>query len=557
MVLAGARAGCFSAVRYIVKDLDIPGGERWIDSDRRLRAVYDGVALGIVVVDLSNRILDGNRAFYALLGYRPGGLRLRRFDDLSYPSDAVAQRSLVDDLLAGRRDAFTVDVRLLRQDDTTLWARLTSSLVHDSAQTTRYRVIAVEDVSARVALDAEDKAQRDALKEQLRRAQRLETVGRFAGTIAHDFNNLLTVVRSNAEFIARGDGAARAEIVSYADDIRQSADRASSLTRQLLAFCRRQPAYPQAIDLNDALRDMEQLLTRLVGEDVGVGLRLMSGRSVVCTDPTRLQQIVLNIAVNAREEMPRGGSFIVETAEDSGTQSGVCTGAPQHGSRRRYVRLSLSHNGASIPDDVQPYLFDPLFDGAARGAGAALGLPTIRSIVAESGGFIRVRSSLGHGTTFDICFPAHEAATSAAATEVATGDDDLDRAAPDADEGCGTETILLVEDDAAVRQVTRRALEGMGYTMLVAENGADAIRLAAAYPGEIHLILTDVVMPGVSGPASVDRITMARPNVPAIYISGYADDILEEHGVIERVRRFVRKPFTPRELTRVIRDVLD
>ena len=541
----------------MVKDLDIPGGERWIDSDRRLRAVYDGVALGIVVVDLSDRILDGNRAFHALLGCRPGGLRLRRFDDLAYPSDAAAYRSLVDDLLAGHRDAFTVDVRLLRQDGTTLWVRLTSSLVHDNAQTTRYRVIALEDVSARVALDAEDKAQRDALEEQLRRAQRLEIVGRFAGTIAHDFNNLLTVVRSNAEFIAQGDGAARDEIVGHADDIRQSADRASSLTRQLLAFCRRQPAYPQVIDLNDALRDLEQLLTRLVGEDVGVGLRLTSAPAMVCTDPTRLQQIVLNIAVNAREEMPRGGSFIVETAADSGMQGGVCTGAPEHGSAGRYVRLSLSHSGASIPDDVQPYLFDPLFDAAGRGAGAALGLPTIRSIIAESGGFIRVRSSLGHGTTFDICFPAHDSATNSASTAVAVADDDLDRAAPDADEGCGTETILLVEDDAAVRQVTRRALQDMGYTMLVAENGADAIRLAAAYQGEIHLILTDVVMPGVSGPASVDRITMARPNVPAIYISGYADDILEEHGVIERVRRFVRKPFTPRELTRVIRDVLD
>lgn len=535
----------------MVKDLDLPGGERWIDSDRRLRAVYDGLALGVAVVDLSDRILDGNHAFHALLGCRPGGLRLRRFGDLAHPADAATLRSLADDLLAGRRDAFAADARLVRPDGTTLWARLTSSLVHDSSQTTRYRVIAAEDVSARVALDAEDKAERDALDEQLLRAQRMEIVGRFAGTIVHDFNNLLTVVRSNAEFILRGDAAERSEIERHAHDIRQSADRAALLTRQLLAFCRRQPAYPQVVDLNEVLRDMEQLLGRLVGEDVGIGFRLMPGTALVCTDVTRLQQIVLNVAVNAREALPRGGSFIVETAPEVTAPGNVRSGATDRGEPRCYVRLSLGHSGASIPDDVQPYRFDPLFDATSRGAGAALGLPTIRTIVAESGGFIRVRSSLGHGTTFDIYFPSRAEAAPAEAHDY------QGERAPDADEGRGTETILFVEDDAAVRQVTRRALEGMGYTVLVAENGADAIRLAAAYQGEIHLILTDVVMPGVSGPACVDRITMARPNVPAVYVSGYADDILEEYGVLERSRRFVRKPFTPRELTRVIRDVLD
>jgi PAS domain S-box-containing protein len=540
----------------MVKDLDLPGGERWIDSERRLRAVYDGVALGIAVVDLSDRILDGNRAFYGLLGYRAGELRLRRFDDLPFPSDAVALRVLVDELLIGRRLSFVTDLRLVTKDGGVFWARVTSSLVHDAGETSRYRVIAVEDISARVAADAERKAEREALAEQLLRAQRMEIVGRFAGTIAHDFNNLLTVIRTNSEFILRcaGQDAEQHDRARHAEEIRHAADRASAVTRQLLSFCRRQPTFAQVVDVNEIVREMEPFLGRLIGEDVGLGLRLGGAPAIVRMDVTRLQQVVLNVAVNARDAMPQGGSFIIETSHELAVPGPSATDAGQRRSAGRYVRLSLSHSGASIPEDVQPFLCDPLFDTAppSRGTSTALGLPMIRTIVAESGGFIRVRSSLGHGTTVDVYIPSADAGA-AVETIDATTDEFEGNDAPLR----GSETVLLVEDDDAVRRVARRALEGAGYSVLQAGNGTDAIKIAAEYNGEIHLSLTDVVMPGISGPACVEQITMTRPNVPAVYISGYADDILEEHGVIARARRFVRKPFTPGELTRVIRDVLD
>jgi CheY-like chemotaxis protein len=381
----------------------------------------------------------------------------------------------------------------------------------------------------------------------------MEIVGRFAGTIAHDFNNLLTVIRTNSEFILRTSGGCDAEAgARHAEEIQHAADRASALTRQLLSFCRRQPAFAELVDVNEIVREMEPFLGRLIGEDVGLGLRLEGAPAIVRTDMTRLQQVVLNVAVNARDAMPQGGSFIIETSHELAVPGPSAADAPQRLAAGRYVRLSLSHSGTSTPEDVQPFLFDPLFDAASRGESAALGLPMIRTIVAESGGFSRVRSSLGHGTTVDVYLPSADAGAAVETIDAAT-DEVEGNGAPLR----GSETVLLVEDDDAVRRVARRALEGAGYTVLQAGNGTDAIKIAAEYQGEIHLILTDVVMPGMSGPACVERITMTRPNVPAVYISGYADDILEEHGVIARTRRFVRKPFTPGELTRVIRDVLD
>jgi PAS domain S-box-containing protein len=530
----------------------LPGGERWVESDRRLRAVYDGVALGIVVVDLSDRILDGNRAFHHLLGYRAGDLRLRRFDDLVHAADAPAHRTLIDDLLAARHDTFAGEARLLRGDGTVVWARLTSSLVHGSSQTTRYRVTTVEDISARVAHDANAKAERDAADEQLLHAQRMEIVGRLAGTIAHDFSNQLTVVRSNAELILRGLGGEPRDafdvLTRQANEIRASADRASALTRQLQAFCRRQAPMPQTVDVNEVVRDMQPWLARLVGEDVSIELRLRPAPSNIRVDVTRLQQIVLNIAVNAREAMPRGGTFIVETAQESNAP-GARDDEPQPRAPGAWIRLSLGHSGASIPEDVQPQLFDPLLDAASRGDGARLGLATIRKILADAGGLIRLRSSLGHGATFDVYLPERANRPSAQVRPHLEGEA--------ASAWSGTETVLLVEDDDAVRAVARRSLGDAGYTVLEARNGREAIRLAEQFDGEIHVIVADVVMPGMSGPTCVDRIMTTRPNVPAVYLSGYADDIVEGHGVVDRVSRFVRKPFTPSELARAIRLVLD
>jgi signal transduction histidine kinase/CheY-like chemotaxis protein len=383
------------------------------------------------------------------------------------------------------------------------------------------------------------------LEEQFFQAQKLESVGRLAGGVAHDFNNLLIGVLGYADFLEEGIREGKPSLEDLAE-IRKAGERARDLTRQLLAVARRQVIRPQVIDVNALVRDSEKLLQRVMGEDVAIDVRLAEELRPVKADPGQLQQVILNLAVNARDAMPRGGRFRVETADvevDGGRappEPGVQPGG--------WVTLTVSDTGHGMSPETQTHLFEPFFTTKPAGQGTGLGLATVYGIVKQSGGHIGFRSQAGTGTTFRVWLPA-------TAEPVPAPRQPPER--PGLQARPGTGTILVVEDATAVRDLVVRALRGAGYAVLEASNGRQAIEVAEKAPGPIRLLLTDVVMPEMSGRAVAERLASWHPGLRVLYMSGYARDAIAQHGVLEPGTEFLAKPFTPAALLSRVRAVLD
>jgi signal transduction histidine kinase/ActR/RegA family two-component response regulator len=379
-----------------------------------------------------------------------------------------------------------------------------------------------------------------ALAEQVRQAQKLEALGRLAGGIAHDFNNLLTVIMSYSEVLIHSmahDDPDREDLV----EIGRAAERAAALTRQLLAFSRQQVLEPQILDLKDVVSRTEAMLRRLIGEDLRLALSLTGPPAMVRADPGQLEQVVMNLAVNARDAMPLGGQLTIEvtTVElDAGyTQYHVDVEAGT------YAMVAVSDTGIGMDPATQARIFEPFFTTKPVGTGTGLGLSTVFGIVKQSGGHIYVYSEPGQGSTFKIYLPSVDAPAATAA-------------AGPADRPEGRETILLVEDDTAVRTVTRRALERLGYTVLDANGGDAALQLAESHEGPIDLLMSDVVMPGLGGRALSEAILAIRPETRVLFLSGYTDDAVVRHGILRAEVAFLQKPFTQDGLARKVRDAL-
>ncbi|WP_439628304.1 response regulator [Gemmata sp.] len=395
-------------------------------------------------------------------------------------------------------------------------------------------------VSANAALDRQVR-EREALESQLVQARKMEAVGQLAGGVAHDFNNLLTVINGYSELVrdALPDGDGHREMLTQ---VRDAGERAANLTRQLLAFSRRQVLAPQVLDPNAAVANVEALLTRLIGEDVRVATVLRPGVGRIRVDPGQFEQVVINLAVNARDAMPAGGRLTIETANLDLTREGTPGdwGAPPGA----YVALLVSDTGCGMPAEVQARVFEPFFTTKELGKGTGLGLSTVFGIVRQSGGFIDVSSEVGVGTRFRILFPA-------------VTDDVGPVPVRDAPAPRGSETVLLVEDEAGVRGLARLALESQGYRVLTAASGAEALRLLATNGDGVDLIVTDVVMPEMSGRELVEQVRRLRASVRVLYMSGYTDDAVVRHGIIGEVDAFLQKPFSPPALVRKVREVLD
>jgi signal transduction histidine kinase/ActR/RegA family two-component response regulator len=392
-----------------------------------------------------------------------------------------------------------------------------------------------------VLLLAEDVTDRRRTQEQLWLSQRLEAVGRLAGGVAHDFNNLLSVILGCAEFaLAAVDGPMQHDL----EEIRKAGERAAILTRQLLAFSRRQVLQPEVTSLNRIVENLDGLLRRLIGEDVELRLELRSGIGNVRVDPGQIEQVIMNLAINSRDAMPKGGKLTIATSnvdldEDYVADHVGCRVGP-------YVMLSVSDTGSGMDEETKRHMFEPFFTTKEPGKGTGLGLSTVYGIVKQSGGNIWVYSELGRGTAFKIYLPRERAVVEARR--------------PIAQASLrprGKETILLVEDDAAVRSVAQRILRSAGYTVLVAGNGAEALGVCRRHRGEIQLVLTDVVMPDMSGRDLVELLIATRPDVAVLYASGYTDDAILHHGVLEPGTDFLSKPFHAGVLTRKVREVLD
>jgi len=382
-----------------------------------------------------------------------------------------------------------------------------------------------------------------ALKEQFRQSQKMEAIGRLAGGIAHDFNNLLTVIKGYSELalikLKEGD-----PLKGNIEEIHRASQRAADLTRQLLAFSRRQILEFKVLDLNTILRDMDKMLLRILGEDIELVTLFAEGIGRVRTDPGQIEQMILNLAVNARDAMPNGGKLTIETSNIELNENYVRFHiAVKPG---LYVMLSVSDTGVGMTPEVKERVFEPFFTTKEKGKGTGLGLSTVYGIVKQSGGNIWVYSELDHGTTFKIYLPRVEEE----ASTLLHGDDK--RSLPQ-----GSETVLLVEDDLSVRGLVVQVLRENGYNLLEAANGNEALRMAQEYAGEIHLLLTDVVMPQMGGKELADRLKTLRPNIKVLFTSGYTDNAIVHHGVLEPGIDFLQKPFSPAALAHKVREVLD
>jgi two-component system, cell cycle sensor histidine kinase and response regulator CckA len=388
----------------------------------------------------------------------------------------------------------------------------------------------------------QDITERRILEEEARQSRKMEAAGRLAGGIAHDFNNLLTAILGTSEMLMAQlppHGTAREDV----DEIKRAATRAANLTRQLLAFSRRQVLQPRTLDVDNLVRGVESLLRRLIGEHITLSVRTAPGLWLVRADPGQLEQVVVNLSVNARDAMPTGGDLVIETANC--TFAGSTHGAESVMPPGEYVLLTLSDTGTGMDEETLRHLFEPFFTTKAQGKGTGLGLATVYGIVKQSGGFIFADSELSHGSRFRIYLPRIEGI-------VETSDTPPPAGATARAEG----TILLVEDEEAVRRLARRVLENVGYQVLEAASGPEALMLADRWRGKLDLVVTDVIMPGMSGQELSARLRQQRPGLKILYVSGYTDDAILQHGRLLPNTAFLQKPFSPGSLAQRIREVL-
>jgi signal transduction histidine kinase/CheY-like chemotaxis protein len=388
-----------------------------------------------------------------------------------------------------------------------------------------------------------DVTEHQQLEEEFRQAQKMEAVGRLAGGVAHDFNNLLTIISGYAQ-LALDFLEPESQLRPYVDEILRAGDRASGLVRRLLAFTRRQSMEPQVLDLNGVVKGTEKMVRRLIGEDIEVVTALPPGLGMVRSDPAQLEQVIFNLSVNARDAMPNGGKLIIETANVeldqayAGTHLAVTPGP--------YVMLSVSDTGSGMDAHTRAHMFEPFFTTKEKDKGTGLGLATVYGIIKQSGGNIWVYSELGLGTSFKIYLP-----------RVVAYAEPLPPVIIPTSKPLGSETILLVEDEDSIRSLVLGILQAHGYTVLEAGRPREALEISKKFEGPIHLLFTDVVMPQMSGREVAEQISSERHDTKVLYMSGYTDQAIAHHGVLNPGVPFLQKPFTPEALTRKVREVLD
>jgi PAS domain S-box-containing protein len=510
---------------------DITARKQAAETRAVLVRAAEQVAESIIITDPGGRIVYVNPAFERVSGWTseeaigrtPRILKSGAHDDIFYRAmwETLARGSVWTGRLVNRG-----------KDGALFEEEATISPVRDPAGQIVNYVAVKRDITAEARLE-----------QQLWQARKMEAVGRLAAGVAHDFNNLLGVITGYGEMVHRGLVGAD-PLRGKVEQILKAAERAVDLTRQLLAFGRRQVLRPRVLDLNTVVPDMELMLRRLIGEDVELAIRLAPRLGRVKADRGQIEQVLMNLAANARDAMPEGGRITIETqnvvlAPPEGAPDVPAQPGP-------HVLLVVADTGLGMDEATQARIFEPFFSTKDVGKGTGLGLATVYGIVEQSGGHVSVRSELGLGTTFTIYLP-----------RVDEEEDPMPRSAALGPLPGGTETVLLAEDETSLRELLREALEASGYSVLVARNGEEALQIAGAHPGPIHVMVTDVVMPGITGPKAVDLITATRPDMQVLFISGYNDEAVLRHGVIGRRGAIVSKPFSPDVLLRKIREFLD
>jgi len=499
-------------------------------SEARYRSLVHSSVYGIYRSSFEGKFMDVNPALTAMLGYESAEEVLGLDPRTDIFMDGADQARLLEEFRrTGRMDG--IEVKWKRKDGSPVTVRISGRAVSSADEPA--------DVLEAIA---EDVTERRALEDQFRQAQKMEAVGRLAGGIAHDFNNLLMVVSGYTEVMLTQLEPAH-PLHAKARAIQQASDRATMLTQQLLAFSRKQLLELKVVDVNSVVQDMERLMRPLIGETVELTTKLSSEPSHTRADSGQLEQVLMNLVVNARDAMPQGGRLVIQT-------SSIVLNNTYHREQTfirpgKYVVLSVTDTGQGMDKETQSHIFEPFFTTKEKGKGTGLGLSTVYGIVKQSAGYVMVESEEGRGTTFNIYLPQVEGAAetkgAAPAARGASG---------------GSETVLLVEDEASVRQLVREILESKGYRVLEAENGPAGLIASSHYKEKIDLIITDVVMPGMSGRELAQHVLESRPEIKVLYLSGYTEEAIVNEGSLDSGKAFLQKPFTLQNLSRKVREVL-
>jgi PAS domain S-box-containing protein len=528
---AAQREQAEAAIRSLNEDLERKVTERTKElarAEQHFRSLVENSPYGILRTTLDGTIQQANKALVDMLGYNSENEIINLHMGLHVFPSPAARRKIIDQF-GDQAVVKGIEVAWKRKDGAPIMVRYSRHIVTDRDGIPVYKEIVVEDIT-----------ERRKLEQQLRQAQKMEAVGQLAGGVAHDFNNLLGVIIGYSELLLDQPGVSGV-VQGHAEQIKKAGDRASSLTRQLLAFSRQQVLETRVLNLNTVVTELQKMLPRLIGEDVEIRNALDPALGHVKADQSQIEQVIMNLAVNARDAMPGGGVLTLKT-------SNVELSAAQPGNHPEmapgsYVMLAVSDTGVGMDPQILTHIFEPFFTTKERGRGTGLGLATVYGVIKQSGGYIWAESKPGEGSTFRIYLPrAEQAIQSERPSDAASG---LPRR---------SETVLLVEDEESLRTLTRSLLEGIGYSVLEASNGAEAVATAARHTGAIDLLLTDVVMPGMNGHAMADQLIALRPQMAVVFMSGYTDF---GHGLVSSEVNFLQKPFSRAILLRKLGEALE
>lgn len=508
--------------------------EKLRSSEERLRFLIEGVKdYAIFMLDPVGNVLTWNSGAELIFGYKAAQVIGEPYSQFfqSEHSESGHEQCCKELELAAERGTLEITGWRIRRDGSKFWANGTLTALYDANLKIRGFAKITRDLSEHRKLES-----------QLHQSQKMQAFGQLAGGVAHDFNNLLTVINGYSELMLSQFGA-EDPMRKHLEEIRRAGDRAASLTRQLLAFSRQQILEPKVLNLNSLVSGTETMLRRLIGEDVQMSVVLSPTLEPVRVDPGQIEQVIINLVVNARDAMPQGGKISIETQnvdlDDTYTlRYADCPAG-------RYVLLAISDMGCGMTAEVKSHIFEPFYTTKGVGKGTGLGLAVVQGIVNQSKGNIEVYSEVGFGSSFKIYLPAIQDRPSES-TSSRTSKPPV-----------GNETILVVEDETAVRQLTSLALKSCGYTVLQASSGKEALQLMQTHPERIDLLLTDVVMPEMSGGVLAEAVAVFAPKMKVLFVSGYMDDAVFRHGILHEKVTFLQKPFTVGALARKVRDLLD
>jgi PAS domain S-box-containing protein len=513
--------------------------EKLRESERQLRTVLETISLVGVMLDRQGNITLCNDFLLALSGWKREEVLRRNWFELFLPpeiSGKIRQKIFLDTIGTGKIPTHYQNEIVTRNGERRLvdW---NNTVIRDPGG----QIVGVASIGEDITELKRAEAGKARIEDQLRQAQKLESVGRLAAGVAHDFNNLLTVINGYSRLLLDSLEAGN-PLRDDLEEIHKAGERAAGLTQQLLAFSRKQILQPRVLDLNRVVGEMRPMLARLMGEDVEVCVKLQAEAASICADPHQLEQVLMNLAVNSRDAMPNGGKFSIETGFVEWGESHVQSRPGAQAGP--YVMLVVSDTGVGMNAETLGHIFEPFFTTKEVGKGTGLGLSTIHGIVEQSGGYVEAESELERGTTFKIYMPR-------------VVDAQADSGKPEAVPASrGQETVLVVEDQAEVRRYTATALKAYGYQVIQAENAGEALLLGERESERIDLILTDVVMPSLSGRELADRLKERWPGIKVLFMSGYTDDTMVHHGVLQKDVEFIQKPFSPAHLAIKVREML-